>query len=114
MNIHVRNVNGSAARWPYPKCNCTYWINHWNNNSSELEPDYCLSCGRIPSGTNILVGGHVQKVFWNGYDYMLDESDETVYVVPVCKSCNGKTDHVFEIDDEYLVPMSKELCVMGY
>lgn len=111
--IHVRNINGSSKKWQYPKCCCLTWIEHWDNNSSYYLPKQCPVCGQAPTTSNPMVGGHVQKVVPRNGSYVLSD-DQTVYIAPICGSCNKDPDLVFEIDSDYLVPAAADRCKVKF
>ena len=109
--ILVRNVNASSKKQSAPTCQCSTSLEHWNINNSNLEPDNCPACDQMQTGKNRMVGGHVQKVnaFSGGYTLA---SDQRIYVVPICDSCNKRDGLVFEIDRKYLTKSPKEDCIM--
>ena len=113
MRVFVRNMRGSSKIAPTPSCRCNDWIEHWENNSWLNVPYDCPICGKHPTDTNHMVGGHVQKVKRSDilpFTFVLDE-DETHYIVPICESCNKRGALVFAIDDSYLVKSSRSSCV---
>lgn len=63
--LYVRNMRGSSEIASHPTCRCSDWLEHWNYNNILEEPYFCLACGKHPTGTNRMVGGHVQKVVIN-------------------------------------------------
>lgn len=75
--MYVKNVSGSS-RFPAPK-GYSSWLEYWKTNSGQsvyfCAADNCY-------GTD-LVGAHVQKAY---------SSDKSWYIVPLCKSCNNRTD----------------------
>ena len=110
--VYVRNMRGSSDIADTPACRCSSWIEHWNYNNMLEEPDCCLACRKHPTGTNHMVGGHVQKVVRgsNG-NFVLSQYDQTHYIVPICDSCNKKLGLIFPVDDEYLAQSSKKSCI---
>jgi hypothetical protein len=71
----VRNINGTSQS----TCKCGSWLNHWKNFSGQPLSGYCSEtfCRNEPE-----VGAHVQKD---------DPTDNSWYIIPLCKTHNGKT-----------------------
>ena len=80
--MRVKNLNGTTGN----VCTCGSWLKHWGNFSSQTA-NYCMvnGCSQKPE-----VGGHVQRD---------DSSDKSWYVVPLCKTCNGKRGQDLDIFD---------------
>lgn len=80
--IKDKNLNGTSDNI----CKCGSWLQHWKNFSGQTA-NRCVvnNCGNNPE-----VGGHVQK------DNPLDQS---WFIIPICKSCNGKNGQDLYIDD---------------
>jgi hypothetical protein len=93
--MKVKNVNGSS-RFSSPT-GYSSWLDYWEDKSGKTawrcSATDCKLYGRIN-----LVGAHVQKSY---------STDQHWYIVPLCKSCNARTD-VFEVDAE-LVPVPSNL-----
>lgn len=88
----VKNVVGSS-RFAAPKGYAS-WLDYWKAITGK-NPIFCATenCYR----TN-LVGAHVQKAY---------STDQKWYIVPICTSCNNRTD-TFNVNDE-LVPVPSNL-----
>ena len=91
--MKVKNVIGSS-RFPKPK-GYDSWLDYWIAQKG-WKPAFCSTngCYRLCA-----VGAHVQKVYG---------SDKKWYIVPLCESCNHRTDE-FEVPDTYLVPVPSNL-----
>ena len=80
----VHNINGSSKR--SPNCKCGSWKQHWLKFSGAKEwPTFCSVITCINHAED---GGHVQlkpKGDW--------------YIVPLCKSCNGKHGQSLEVSN---------------
>lgn len=91
--MYIKNVNGSG-RFAAP-AGYSSWLDYWNQHASHKDlrcgTTDCHHCGN-------LVGAHVQKAY---------SSDLKWYIVPLCSSCNQKTD-IFDVDEE-LVPVPSNL-----
>ena len=70
-----------------PKCVCEIWLQHWENNSGKKAGD----CSALGCSKKAEVGGHVQKK---------DASGDRWYIIPICKSCNGKLGQEYEVKDD--------------
>ena len=73
-------------------CRCESWLDHWKRYSGQRTL-YCVvrGCGGKPE-----VGGHVQ---------VYGTSDETIYVIPLCRACNEKRgQEIVSFDGVNLVP----------
>jgi hypothetical protein len=90
--MFVKNVNGSG-RYPAPK-GYSSWLEYWKAQTG-INPTYCSADNCW--GTN-LVGAHVQKAY---------SSDQRWYIVPLCVSCNNRTD-TFNVNAT-LVPVPSNL-----
>lgn len=90
----VKNVNGSS-RFSEPK-GYTSWLEYWETQTG-LKASECFA--KDCYSRNYLVGAHVQKVF---------SYDKTWYIIPLCSSCNQRTDY-FEVLDSWLVPVPSNL-----
>lgn len=79
--MYVKNVNGSG-RYSAPS-DYSSWLEYWEAQAGR-KVTFCGAKGCL--GTD-LVGAHVQKAY----------SDDTKwYIVPLCRSCNQRTD-TFEV-----------------
>ena len=88
----VVNVNGSS-RWPAPSGYAS-WLDYWKAYKGDVH--YCSAYGCM--GTD-LVGAHVRKY---------NSIDQHVYIVPLCRSCNKRTD-AFEVPANLLLPVPSNL-----
>ena len=91
----VKNVNGSS-RYAHPS-NCKSWLNYWEKAYEVLNPQKsynCPACGQLVF-CNELVGAHVRKA---------NSTDNSMYIAPICRGCNNKTDS-FDIDVKYMLPV---------
>ena len=81
--MKVRNINGTSDN----TCKCSSWLNHWEKFSGQAIPTYCpeKTCTQKPE-----VGAHVQKD---------SSTDNSWYIVPLCKKHNGETGKSLEISD---------------
>jgi len=75
--MFVQNINGSS-RFPAPR-GYSSWLEYWEVHSGQ-KAFICSADGCF--GTD-LIGAHVQKAYSN---------DLRWYIVPLCKSCNQRTD----------------------
>ncbi|MBO5633088.1 MAG: hypothetical protein J5965_28855 [Aeriscardovia sp.] len=90
--MYVKNVSGSH-RFPKPR-GYNSWLDYWKAQTGET-PYYCSANNCW--GSN-LVGAHVQKAYSN---------DHSWYIVPLCTSCNQRTD-TFNVNAT-LVPVPSNL-----
>ena len=100
MLVYVKHI-ASKDDWAKPKDGSDDWLNYWYRHSRYKYPTICPDCGRTIISKNDLVGAHVMKV---------NSTDKTVYIVPVCRSCNtkgGSDHHSFLCDEDLLVPANK-------
>ena len=88
----VINVNGSG-RYTKPS-GYSSWLEYWKAQTGQ-NPSYCSAAGCF---RHDLVGAHVQKAY---------SSDKTWYIVPLCSSCNQRTD-AFDVNAT-LVPVPSNL-----
>ena len=91
-SMYVVNANGTS-RWAAPK-GYSSWIEYWMAHKGPVS--YC-SASRC-RGTD-LVGAHVRKAY---------SLDQHLYIVPLCSSCNKRTD-IFEVPDSMLLPVPSNL-----
>ena len=91
--MKVKNINGSS-RFAKPT-GYSSWLDYWVAQKG-YRPTYCseTSCLGIQ-----LVGAHVQKV---------NSTDQQWYIVPLCSSCNQRTD-TFDVPADKLVPVPSNL-----
>ncbi|MFL5786505.1 MAG: hypothetical protein ACJ748_00500, partial [Flavisolibacter sp.] len=69
---------------------CGTWIDHWVRHSKQSKPSFCavVKCW----GTDV-VGAHVRKT----------GIDKTVYIAPICHSCNMLSGELLIPDTTILV-----------
>ena len=81
--MKVNNINGTSQN----KCKCGSWLEHWKRFSGQDIPSYCpeQKCTQKPD-----VGAHVQKD--NG-------TDNSWYIIPLCKEHNGKQGESITVSD---------------
>ncbi len=89
--IKVKNANGTS-RYNAP-AGYSSWLEYWEEKSGKTARK-CSAIGCNVYGRTNLVGAHVKKV------YGLDNHS---YIVPLCRSCNNRTDEFFV--DEVLIPL---------
>jgi hypothetical protein len=80
--MKVRNLQEESHP---PTCSCENWLQHWENNSGEKKN----TCSALNCSKNAEVGGHVQK---------RNVGDDRWYIIPICKSCNGKYGQEYEVE----------------
>lgn len=83
--MRIKNMNGTSQN----TCFCGSWLNHWKNFSGQSVPDYCPINNCFEKAE---VGGHVQKD---------TPSDNSWYILPICKVHNAKRDDSFTAIDTY-------------
>jgi len=87
----VKNLNGTSGRLP---AGYASWKEWWEAQTGRK----FSSCSCSGCSAAAVVGAHVQK---SGV------SDMRWYIVPLCRSCNGKpSSEVFEVRDYDLVPVN--------
>ena len=81
--MKVKNINGTKDNI----CKCGSWLEHWKNFSRQKLPNYCPEdkCIQKPE-----VGAHVQKD---------SSTDNSWYIVPLCKTHNAETGKSLNISD---------------
>jgi hypothetical protein len=90
--MFVNNIIGSS-RYSAPS-GYSSWLEYWEDKSGKK----AYSCGTSNCKGKDLVGAHVQKAYSN---------DNKWYIVPLCKSCNNRTDIFFV--EHPLVPVPSNL-----
>lgn len=99
--VKVKNIhNTSKERYAesYPK-QYKSWINYWEHKCPySFLLDKCANenCnGRKEDGAHVIKEG--------------SEKDRKWYIVPLCKKCNNPNNKsYFEVDEDYLVPVSEK------
>ena len=82
---YVKNASGTS-RWSKPSTGESSWLEYWEKQTGKK----ATRCGATDChSTSELVGGHVQKVF----------GGNEIYITPLCKGCNNRTDN-FWVDTE--------------
>ena len=89
--MYVYNASGTS-RWNHP-IGYSSWLAYWEAYKGKATK--CSACG---NRTN-LVGAHVKKAY---------STDNHYYIVPLCASCNQRTD-IFYVDDNLLLPVPSNL-----
>lgn len=82
--MEVKNINGMDDN----TCKCASWLDHWKNfGEGRFIPAFCpvRKCLEKPE-----IGARVQK---DGF------TDDSWYIVPLCKLHNGKTGESISISD---------------
>lgn len=91
--IRVKHRQGTSM-WEKPTDGSSSWLEFWSKRARVNLPLRCPQCG---SAMVEPVGAHVVKA---------DYYDRSVYILPVCKSCNSESsDRPFLIDENLLVPV---------
>ena len=75
--MYVTNVNGSGRYTP--PSGYSSWLEYWEYKTGSK----VTYCGAQNCYGTDLVGAHVQKAY---------SSDKSWYIVPLCRSCNNRTD----------------------
>lgn len=98
--VNVKNIHGtSKERYTksYPR-EYNSWIDYWKDKCEYPCPSFCANSECL---NNVEVGAHVIK---EGC-----ENDRKWYIVPLCKKCNNPNNETyFEVDEDYLVPVSEK------
>jgi hypothetical protein len=90
--MYVKNVVGSS-RFSKP-AGYSSWLEYWEDKTGQTA-NYCSADNCC--GTD-LVGAHVQKAY---------SDDKSWYIVPLCSSCNQRTD-IFNVSAT-LIPVPSNL-----
>ena len=88
----VKNYNGSS-RWNAPK-GYVSWLDYWC-----CQKGLTVDCFAKDCDGSAEIGGHVVKA---------NSQDKGVYIIPLCKKCNKRTD-AFEVAASMLVPVPSRL-----
>lgn len=91
--VLVKNINGTS-RFSAPS-GYSSWLVYWEAQTGR-KSGYCKAGTCLNQAT---VGAHVMKV---------DSYDKHYYIVPLCYSCNGRTDS-FYVNENDLVPVPSNL-----
>ena len=89
--MYIRNVTGSS-RFAKPR-GYSSWLDYWVTQARQVAY-FCPACGNSAD----IVGAHVQKAY---------SGDNRWYIVPLCSSCNKRTD-TFNVSAT-LVPVPSNL-----
>lgn len=93
MNTLVKNAIGTS-RWSQPSTGESSWLEFWENHVGYK----ATRCGAVDCRSySDLVGAHVQKIGGDG----------RIYITPLCRGCNQRTD-TFWVCTE-LVPVPSRL-----
>ncbi len=102
MNITIHNVKGSSKISQNPPFPYGSWLQYWEGISGfSIDPNTeyeCPGCGKKITRKNF-DGCHVQKC---------GLVDRKWYVMPLCDSCNHRTD-MFSVDEKLLLPVPSNL-----
>lgn len=102
MSIYIHNVKGSSKISQKPPFPYTSWLDYWEHNGgSKIQENVtykCPGCGKLITRKSF-DGCHVQK---------LGLVDLKWYIVPLCDSCNHRTD-MFSVNENLLVPVPSNL-----
>ena len=102
MSITIHNVKGSSKISQKPPFPYGSWLQYWEGKTgNRIEPNTlyrCPGCGKSITRENF-DGCHVQK---------LNVLDKKWYIVPLCDSCNHRTD-AFSVNGELLFPVPSNL-----
>jgi len=86
----VKNINGTTDN---PTCPCGSWIKHWEKYTGLP----ALGCAEIHCTEQATVDSHVQK----------QGEDRSWYIVPLCKTHNGKHGQELRISDNVnIIPVT--------
>lgn len=96
--IKIHNVTGSS-RYPKPSTGEDSWLVYWEAHKYPIIFFQCPGCGSWLTRDHF-DGCHVQKY---------GSEDRSWYIIPMCDSCNHKTNDIFEIDENLLVPVPSNL-----
>jgi hypothetical protein len=91
----VKNIVGSADS--LPPSGYSSWLDFWKAHYKGNENLRCAVFGH-GSEHGDLVGAHVKKV---------GNSDNSWYIVPMCKRLNASTEE-FEVRDDMMVPENQD------
>ena len=67
------------------------WKKHWEKYSEKKWPENCVVEHCSNKAT---LGGHIKKY---------NSNDRKWYIAPICASCNGKDNEIFNIDSSNVV-----------
>jgi hypothetical protein len=82
--MKVRNINGISDN----ACRCVSWLKHWKNFGGQ-PITYCPVVGCLEK---VEVGAHAQKD---------STTDNSWYILPLCKKHNGKTGESLDISSTW-------------
>lgn len=74
--MKVKNLHGTSGRVPD---GYSSWLAFWEANAGQKASE----CHRFYCNNKDLLGAHVIKA---------DSSDKSWYIIPLCQSCNKRTD----------------------
>lgn len=100
MKVQVHHAPNTGDLTPNDYTDFSSWIEYWKSlKSLELLKSgdfyYCPDCGKRTLKSDF-EGAHIQI-----------KGGSNLYIIPTCKTCNDKkeTKHLFDIDENLLVPM---------
>lgn len=99
--MYIHNVKGSSKISTDPPKPYESWLSYWEDKANcRLDPNIyykCPACGKATLRKDF-DGCHVQKA---------NSDDKSWYIVPLCSSCNHRTD-TFDVNVK-LVPVPSNL-----
>ncbi len=102
--MKIKNVKGSSKVSPKAPTGYTSWLNYWETIADcKLEQGQkytCPACGNGFERKNF-DGCHVQKV---------DSTDKKWYIIPLCDSCNHRTDTP-DVNGDLLIDVPSNLTI---
>jgi hypothetical protein len=93
--MRVKNIIGSSNS--LPPAGYSSWLDFWKAHYHGNQPLRCAAYSHGSEHTD-LVGAHVKKV---------DSSDNSWYIVPLCKALNASTEE-FYVNDDMMVPENQD------
>ncbi len=102
--MKIKNVKGSSKISKKPPLPYTTWLDYWESKANfKLQEGVkytCPACGKSFYRKDF-DGCHVQKAD--------DKNDISWYIIPLCSSCNQKSNDIFDVDGDLLVPVPSNL-----
>lgn len=94
----VQNANGTSKFSP---SGYSSWLEYWEGYNGKLQKFSlykCPACGASHYRSGFC-GAHVRKY---------NSADKSLYIVPICKECNSRTDK-FDLSEDLLQPVPSNL-----
>lgn len=104
--MRIKNLGGTSSNFPKPTCKCISWLDHWDKNkytNNNKIAGYCRGCGKKFDHKE-LNGAHVIKI---------NSLDGGYYIVPLCDSCHGKVNQIYDVEEMDLVSANCTKCQNG-